>query len=116
MKHPPSARLPGVERPEPGLPDVNRIALMRIGAAFLLSFLMASTAPAGLMLPFFNSMLFFWAVVASFVAAASGERLFAPWLTRWDEAAACALGTMVSGWFIDPAAVQRAVEAMRLGG
>ncbi len=58
-------------------------------------------------------MLFFWAVGASFVAAASGDRLFAPSLTRWDEAASCAFGTMVSGWFIDPVEVQQAIEAAR---
>ena len=116
MKHPPSAKLPGVEGPEPSLSELNQISLMRIAMAFVLSLLMATTAPAGLVLPFFNSMLFFWAVGASFVAAATGDRLFAPMLTRWDEAAACGLGTMISGWFIDPAAVQRAVEVARHSG
>ena len=116
IKHPPSTKLPGVEGPEPSLTELNHVALMRIAMAFALSLLMASTAPAGLVLPFFNSMLFFWAVGASFVAAATGDRLFAPSLTRWDEAAACGLGCMISGWFIDPVAVQRAVEAARHAG
>jgi len=116
MKHSPLVKLPGVEGPEPSLGELNRVALLRIAMAFALSFLMASTAPAGLVLPFFNSMLFFWAVGASFVAMACGERLFAPALTRWDEAAACAVGTMISGWCIDPVAVQRAVEAARHAG
>ena len=114
MKRTPVSGVPGTEGPEPRV--INQIALMRIAMAFALSLLMASTAPAGLVLPFFNSMLFFWAVGAAFVAAAVGDRLFAPSLTRWDEAAACGLGALISGWFIDPATVQRALEAARLAG
>ena len=114
MKRTPVTGVPGTEGPEPRV--INQIALMRIAMAFALSLLMASTAPAGLVLPFFNSMLFFWAVGASIVAAAMGERLLAPTLTRWDEAVACGLGCMVSGWFIDPAAVPQAVEAARHAG
>ena len=116
MKQSPSAKLPGVEGPEPSLSQLNQATVIRTAMAFALTFLMASTAPSGLVLPFFNRMLFFWAVGAAFVAMAFGERLFAPALTHWDEAAACGLGTLISGWCIDPAVVQRALEAARLGG
>ena len=116
MKETPLTKLPGIGGPEPELSQANRVALLRTGMAFGLSLLVASTAPPGLVLPLFNCMLFFWAVGASFVAAASGEIIFAPALTRWDEAAACVLGTMITGWFIDPAAVQAAVEASQQGG
>ena len=116
MKQSPSAKLPGVEGPEPSLSQLNQATLVRIAMAFVLTFLMASTAPSGLVLPFFNSMLFFWSVGSAVVAVAFGERLFAPSLTHWDEAAACGLGTVISGWCIDPLVVQRALEAARLGG
>ena len=40
-----------------------------------------------------------------------GDRPFASHLTRWDEALALAASSQLAAWFIDPAAVQAALEA-----
>ncbi len=54
MKDHPSIKAPNVGDSGPSLEDLNLLAVLRVVVAFALSVLLASTAPAGLALAFFN--------------------------------------------------------------
>jgi len=79
--------------------------------AFGIALLMASTAPPGLTLALLDTLLFLCALIAGVAAAVMGDQPFAPHFTRWDEALALAAASQLTGWFVDPAAVQAAIEA-----
>jgi len=107
----PSAKGPSLDGPGPDLAALNHQSLLRLGFAFAVSLLAASTAPPGLALPLLNSLLFLCGAVASVAAAVVGDRLLAPHFTRWDEAAALTLLSLVLDWFVDPVAVEAALRA-----
>ena len=97
--------------PQPDFATLNRYSLTRFSMAVAVSLLMASVAPPGLILATFIGLLFLCALAAAGAAIVLKDRLFAGHFTRWDEAAALATTSQVVGWFIDPAAVQAALEA-----
>ncbi|MEI8394830.1 MAG: hypothetical protein WCF85_08855 [Rhodospirillaceae bacterium] len=121
MKDSPSAERPTLQGPGQGpgqdFSAVNDQSLIRVGLTFAVCMLMASTAPLGLVFAILNGLLAACAIMALAVAAVLRDRVFAPHLTRWDEAAALAAASLISGWFVDPDAVRATLEAMeRMGG
>jgi hypothetical protein len=107
----PSAKGPSLDGRGPDLVAINHQCLIRFGLAFAVSLVAASTAPPGLALASLNALLFLCSAVAAAVAGVLGDQPFAPHLTRWDEAAALATASMVLDWFIDPRAVEAALQA-----
>lgn len=85
---------------ETSLAERNRQSLFRFAVMGLLSVALAFTAPAGLWIEAFSSLLFIGATTAAVVGGFQGEPLLnAPALTRWDEAAALLALSLLAGWF-----------------
>jgi len=68
----------------------NEEHLIRWGLTVALSLFFASLYPADLVLVMLGAFLLLGAVGAAVAAGVRGEEVFAPHLTRWDEAAASA--------------------------
>ncbi|CAK0758583.1 hypothetical protein CCP1ISM_8490002 [Azospirillaceae bacterium] len=94
-------------------PDTTH-TLMRLAAALAFCSALALTAPHGLALVTFAGLLNLCAVAASAVAFFLNEYPFAPHMTRWDEAGTLVLISLTINWFVDPVAVQAALEAARV--
>jgi hypothetical protein len=90
---------------------LNQQSLLRLGLAFALSLVAASTAPPGLVLAMLSGLLFLCGCAATTVAALLGDPFLPRHLTRWDEAVVLALASIVLEWFIDPAEVEAALQA-----
>ena len=83
----------------------------RVGFMALLALLFAFMAPVGLGLATFSSLTSLGAIVIAIMGAIRAEPLVPERLTRWDEAAALMMISMMSGAMVDPAAVEAAVAA-----
>ncbi|MEI7608069.1 MAG: hypothetical protein WCJ64_11870 [Rhodospirillaceae bacterium] len=102
------------DRPTVDITDVcraNDSSRIRFGLIFSVCLLIASTAPAGLVLATFNSLIYLFSILAGILAVIKGHRLFAPHLTCWDEAAALVLMTGITDFMIDRQEVQAALAA-----
>ena len=104
---PSSTNRPEVNAIDPA--KVNDQAFIRFGLIVAIAFLIASTSPPGLVMATFGGILFINGILSSAVALFVRDRLFATHLTRWDEAAAYLVGSWVTGWFIDPVALEAAM-------
>lgn len=70
---------------------------------------LATTAPAGLALPTFSSLLLIGSLIAAGAALVMTEKPMAAHLTRWDEAAALLGLSILAGVAVDPVAAQQAL-------
>ena len=116
MENSPSPRGSIRNGPQPDSATLNRYSVIRFAMAVALSLVMASVAPQGLVLATLNGLLFLCALTATVVALMTGDRPFARHFTRWDEAAALGVASQVVDWFIDPAAVRAALDAVGAAG
>lgn len=82
---------------------------IRMSVMVLMALIFALMAPAGLGLATFSSLTSLAAIVVSVMGVVHGEQLTPERLTRWDEAAALMLVSMMIGALVDPAAVESAV-------
>lgn len=85
----------------------NRQSLMRVALMAGVSAALAATAPVGLALATFGSLLLVGALVAAGFALVTAERPMSMHFTRWDEAAALlGLSILVSA-AVDPMAAEQ---------
>jgi hypothetical protein len=89
----------------------NRQSAFRVGLMIAMSFLLATTAPQPLVMAAFSSMALISAFVILGFAMVMGERMWTSHFTRWDEAAVMLGVSLLAGLFVDPAAIQKAMEA-----
>jgi len=89
----------------------NQESLTRFGVMTALAVFFALLTPPAQMAAMVSSLLHIGALVSVVMAAVRGERLWADHLTRWDEAAALMLVSMLAGTFVDPEAVTAAGSA-----
>ncbi|NBC31718.1 MAG: hypothetical protein GVY13_03475 [Alphaproteobacteria bacterium] len=82
---------------------------VRVGVMVFMALFFALMAPAGLGLATFSSLTSLAAIVVAVMGTVHGEQLAPERLTRWDEAAALMLISMLSGALVDLAAVESAV-------
>ncbi len=94
----------------------NQESLVRVGLMTALAVFFAALMPPVQMAAMATSLLQIGAFVSIVMAARQGERLGAPHLTRWDEAAALMLASMLAGTFVDPDAVAAAGAGAAGGG
>lgn len=88
----------------------NRLSYIRLGVMIATTVLLASLAPAGLTLAAISSLAFISSVVIATFALMYREPTGAPHFTRWDEATAMLALSLGAGLFVDPAAVEAAVN------
>ncbi len=91
----------------------NRHVYARLGIVVALAVFMASVMPPALVAPALSSLLSFFAIASGLVAAFTSERLFADHFTRWDQGAVLMALSLLAGFFIDPDAMQAALESAR---
>ncbi|MCG8354246.1 MAG: hypothetical protein MI920_01620 [Kiloniellales bacterium] len=108
--------LDGSQRPEGKETEVeaallNRRVLLRVGLMAALALAISSALPPALIAPALSSFFFLFAMASGVVAGLSGERPFAPHLTRWDQSAMLMALGLVAGFFVDPEALEAAVAA-----
>jgi hypothetical protein len=79
----------------------NDSALLRVVIVVMLSGLLTLGIPDGVRLPALSALLFCAAFVTAAAAAITGDSPFPHRLTRWDEAAALAMLSLLVGWLSD---------------
>lgn len=89
----------------------NQQSLLRLGLMVAIAFLFATSAPPPLTLAVFSSMALVSAMVISVFALLFREQPWSPHFTRWDEAAAMLGLSLLTSLFVDPAALQAALDA-----
>lgn len=94
----------------------NRDAMIRFGLCAALAFLFASSAPSGLMPAVLGALLTIGAMATATLATLLGEDPFADHLTRWDEAAALMLGSMIASHMVDPAVIEALSKGQQVLG
>lgn len=85
---------------------VTRVLLIIVLALFL-----TSLAAPELRAATFHSLVFLAALISALVALFTGQRVNAPTLTRWDEAAAFLLLSIIAEQFVDPEVLREAARA-----
>lgn len=99
--------------PAPDPRQQTRASLVRLALFGSVALLLASTLPRELLVASLSSLLWVGGIVSALVAAFLGERMHAPWMTRWDEAAVLVLASLALGFFVDTQAMMEQVEQMR---
>jgi len=92
---------------------VNTASLLRVGLFVSLALLIASTMPAPLMVASLSSLLWVGSLVSALAAPFVREPVFAPHLTRWDEAAMLMAVSLLLSFFVNRQAVIEHVEALQ---
>ena len=90
-----------------------RESAFRLGGMVFLALIFALMAPAGLALATFSSLTSLGAIVIAVMGAVHTERLTPDRFTRWDEAAALMLISMLFGALVDPEVVEAAAASAR---
>lgn len=103
------------DRPPGHPPDIST-ALLRIAAFFAVGLLLASQLPVALVGVAISQFLTVAAFATATVAAILRQPLFAPILTRWDEAAILGVIAMLAAIAVDPDAAQKAAESLAVTG
>lgn len=97
-----------------GSPPSISTAVMRVGAFCAVGFFLASHLPTAMVGLAFAQFLTVAALACATLGAILRQPLFAPVVTRWDEAATLGLIAMLAALTVDPAAVQQAAESAGL--
>lgn len=91
---------------------ITHPGLLRVAAIFAFALFLASHLPPVFVAAALRDLLFIAAAVTSVLALVRGDRVWAPCLTRWDEAAILTAMALVAGLFVDPAALQSAGQQL----
>ena len=90
----------------------NTTALVRFALLFGVALVIASSAPPAFFAATFSSFLFVFSVGSAIAAGLARDALFAPTLTRWDQAAALMAISILAKFFVDPVTLQEAARAL----
>ena len=90
----------------------NAQSATRLAIIMAICFALSAMAPPGLVLATFSSLLFVGAMVSMLAGTLRREPLFAPHLTRWDEAAAFLIASIVTAWLVDVDQVRQITEGV----
>lgn len=101
---------------EAELEEKNTQSLIRFALLFGIGVFFSSGAPDGLMAASLSSLLFIGSLASALVAILTGDKLFAEHFTRWDEAAGLMVLSTIAGWFVDPEALQVALQNVETVG
>ena len=90
----------------------NNLTLVRFALLLGVALVIASAAPPTLFAATFSTFLFVFSLGSAISAAFARDHLFAPNLTRWDQAAGLLAVSILAKLFVDPDAVQQASGAL----
>ena len=90
----------------------NNAALLRFAVLLGAALIIAAATPPALFAATFSGFLFIFSVGSAIAAGLTREPLFAPVLTRWDQAAALMAFSILAKLFVDPAVVQQATSGL----
>jgi len=88
----------------------NQQSVTRLGLMLVMTAGLALTSPQPLIAVVFSSMTLVGAMIIGAFALLRSEKVHAPHFTRWDEAAALFAMSLLSGQFIDAAAVDALMQ------
>ena len=90
----------------------NAQSATRLVIILAICFALSALAPAGLVLATFSSLLFVGAMASMLAGTVRREPVFAPHLTRWDEAATFLLASIITAWLVDVDRIRQITEGV----